>query len=96
MQIRWSPGGAEDLDHSFHYIARDSRAAAQRVVQGIYARAEILSAFPYLGRTGRVNGTRELPLTPLPYIIMYRALGPVDAVEIVSVIHAAQCWPPLA
>jgi addiction module RelE/StbE family toxin len=96
MQIRWSPGAAEDLEYIFSYIARDSQAAAQRVVKGVYDRAGTLSAFPYLGKTGRVKGTRELPLTPLPYIIVYRALDPVDAVEIVSVIHAAQCWPPLA
>jgi toxin ParE1/3/4 len=96
MQIRWSPGAAEDLDYIFNYIARDSIAAAQRVAKSIYDRAGTLAAFPCLGRAGRVRGTRELSLTPLPFIVVYRVLDPVDAVEIVSVIHGAQRWPPMA
>ena len=88
MQIRWSPGAAEDLEYIFSYIARDSQAAAQRVVKGVYDRAGTLSAFPYLGKTGRVKGTRELPLTPLPYIIVYRTTH--EIVEVVRIYHSAQ------
>ena len=51
--------------------------------------------FPYRGRLGRVSGTRELPLPPLPFIVVYRILG-LDAVEIVNVIHGSQRWPPEA
>jgi toxin ParE1/3/4 len=64
------------------------------VAQTIYDRAAALETDPYLGRRGRVEGTRELPLPPLPFIIVYRVLEQADAIEIVNVIHGAQRWPP--
>jgi len=94
MQIRWSPGSAEDLEQIFNYIRTDNPDAAQRLAQTIYDRADALGADPYLGRRGRVEGTRELPLPPLPFIIVYRVLEQADAIEIVNVIHGAQRWPP--
>jgi plasmid stabilization system protein ParE len=39
-----------------------------------------------------VEGTRELPLPPLPFVVVYRILA--DIVEIANVIHGAQRWPP--
>jgi toxin ParE1/3/4 len=62
------------------------------VAQTIYDRAEALATDPYLGRRGRVEGTRELPLPPLPFIVVYRVLEQADAIEIVNVIHGAQRW----
>jgi len=49
---------------------------------------------PNQGRQGRVTGTRELALTPLPFIVVYRVRELLDAIEIVNVIHGAQRWPP--
>jgi toxin ParE1/3/4 len=95
MQIRWSPGSAEDLEQIFNYIRTDNPGAAQRVAQTVYDRAAALGADPYLGRRGRVEGTRELPLPPLPFIIVYRVLDQADAIEIVNIIHGAQRWPSL-
>jgi toxin ParE1/3/4 len=74
MQVRWSPASVEDLEQIFNYIRTDSPRAAQRVVQTIYDRVEALASDPYLGRRGRVEGTRELPLPPLPFIVVYRVL----------------------
>ena len=37
------------------------------------------------------KGTRELPLPPLPFIVVYRTLS--YAVEIANIIHGAQRWP---
>jgi toxin ParE1/3/4 len=64
------------------------------VAQTIYDRPDSLGTDPYLGRRGRVEGTRELPLPGLPFIIVYRVLEQADAIEIVNVIHGAQRWPP--
>jgi len=94
MQIRWSPGSVEDLEQIFNFISTDNPGAAQRVAQTIYDRAGALGNDPYLGRRGRVEGTRELPLPPLPFMLVYRVIEHVDAVEIVNVIHGAQRWPP--
>ncbi len=92
MEIRWSPVAAEDFSSIIHYIRRDSPEAAQRVAKVIYDGASSLSDFPYKGRAGRVEGTRELPLSPLAYVLVYRIAR--DAVEIADVIHGAQKYPP--
>jgi addiction module RelE/StbE family toxin len=92
MNIRWSPAAAENLSRIFEYIRPDNPSAAERVVRTIYDSAGSLESLPYRGRTGRVEGTRELVLPSLPFVIVYRVLD--DAVEITAVIHGAQRWPP--
>ena len=92
MQIRWSSGAAEDLSRIFEYIRPENQSAAQRIVRTIYEGAGSLEFFPYRGRVGRVEGTRELPLPSLPFVVVYRVLE--YAVEIAAVIHGAQRWPP--
>ncbi len=84
MQVRWSPAAADDLERLFNFIKADNRGAGQRVAQTIYDRAGALGAHPYQGRQGRVEGTRELSLPPLPFIVIYRVLERADAIEIVQ------------
>ena len=96
MEIRWSPQAASssscnDLAEIVAYIRRDDPAAAQRTAREIYTRAAALRTFPNRGRQGRVKGTRELALPPLPFIVVYRVL--THAVEIANIIHGAQPWP---
>jgi toxin ParE1/3/4 len=92
MQLRWSPAAAEDLFRIIEYIRHENPVAAQRVAQTIYESAGSLKSFPNKGRGGRVEGTRELPLPPLPFVVVYRIRE--DIVEIANVIHGAQKWPP--
>jgi toxin ParE1/3/4 len=94
MQIRWSPEAAVDLYNLVDYVRAGNPAAARRVGRSIYDRLSMLLDFPYAGRLGRVDGTRELPLPPLPFIVVYRVVEHSDVVEIVNVIHGAQRWPP--
>jgi plasmid stabilization system protein ParE len=91
MEVRWSPEAADDLAAIVEYIQKDDPAGAQRVAKDTYDRAGSLMNFPYRGRQGRLKGTRELPLPPLPFIIVYRVFA--HAVEIVNIIHGAQCRP---
>ena len=91
MEVRWSPEAADDLAAIVAYIRKDDSAAAQRTAKEIYERAGALSTFPYRGRQGRAKGTRELPLAPLPFIVVYRITA--HAVETVNIIHGAQRWP---
>jgi addiction module RelE/StbE family toxin len=92
MQIRWSPAAADDFSHIIEYIRQENPSAAQRIAKTIYESAASLRVFPYKGRTGRVEGTRELPLPRLPFIVIYRIVE--DTVEIANVVHGAQKWPP--
>jgi plasmid stabilization system protein ParE len=59
-------------------------------VRTIYERIRFLKDAPNRGRPGHRNGTRELPLTPLPYVVVYSVRG--EAVEILHIYHGAQDW----
>jgi toxin ParE1/3/4 len=93
MQIRWSRRAAADLQHIFESIRKDRPAAAQRVIQIIYDGCTGLQNFPNRGRTGRMNGRRELVFAPLPYIAVYKIRDKEEAVEISRIYHGAQDWP---
>jgi toxin ParE1/3/4 len=95
MQIRWSREAAAGLEGIVDYIREDNPDAALRIGKVIYARVTALGSSPYIGRSGRVEGTREFPLTPLPFVVIYRVLENAEAIEIVNVIHGAQRWPPI-
>ena len=91
MQLRWSSEAADDLARIVQHIRQDNPSAADRIAILIYQRVGTLETFPNLRRPGRVEGTRELPLPPLPFVVVYRLRG--EAVEIARVLHGAQRWP---
>jgi toxin ParE1/3/4 len=62
--------------------------AAKKVVATIQRSTERLSLFPRSGRHGAEQGTRELVVSNLPYIAVYRLIA--DDVEIIGVFHGAQ------
>jgi addiction module RelE/StbE family toxin len=93
MTIRWSPAAADDLEQIVEYISKDSWNSAERVAEAIYNRAASIRNHPYQGRSGRVQGTRELVLRPLAFILVYRVIPDSDAVEVVNITHGSQRWP---
>jgi toxin ParE1/3/4 len=91
MQVEWSDRARYNLSDIAAYIARDNAEAADRITDLILTATERLSAYPALGRSGRVDGTRELVVGNTPYIVPYRVHK--DRVEIIAVLHGAQKWP---
>ena len=91
MQLRWSPEAADDLVRIVQRIRQENPSVAERIATFIYQRVAALESFPHLGRPGRMEGTRELPLPPLPFVVVYRLRG--EAIEIARVLHGAQRWP---
>jgi toxin ParE1/3/4 len=87
MQLRWSPAAFEDLSRIIEYIRQENAPAAQRIAKTVYESTGSLKSCPNKGRKGRVEGTRELPLPPLPFVLVYRIRK--DLVEIANVIHGA-------
>ena len=92
MRVRWLRTALANLEAEAQYIARDSPAAASRVVAAIARSVERLAEYPASGRPGRVAGTRELVVPGTPYIIPYRVRG--GAVEVLRVFRGARRWPP--
>ncbi len=91
MKVRWLRQGLEDLQFVVAYIREDNPDAARRLYEVVRKRVPILSSYPQLGRTGRVEGTRELVVSGWPYIVVYRIKE--QEVLILRVRHAAQEWP---
>jgi toxin ParE1/3/4 len=88
MEIRWTPEASSSLEQISLHIAEDSPEAALKTVRTIFERIEQLIAFSRCGRIGREDGTRELVLSPLPYIAVYRVKE--TAIEILQIWHGAQ------
>ena len=91
MPIRWLRDAVLDLIELRQYIAQDNPHAAQDMARRIIVSVQQLRDSPSMGRIGRVEGTRELVISGLPYIIPYRVKNKV--VEIPRVLHGAKKWP---
>jgi toxin ParE1/3/4 len=91
VRIRWLDDAVSDLIEIRKYIAEDKPQTANKVAALIRQSVEPLTKHPDLGRPGRIEGTRELVLTALPYIIPYRVKN--DNIEILRVLHGARKWP---
>jgi toxin ParE1/3/4 len=91
MIVRFSTAARADIQSIYDYIAQENPIAAARVVATIETATSRLSMFPLSGRTGAIEGTRELIVSRLPYIVVYRAMA--ETVVIIAVFHAAQDKP---
>jgi len=89
--VRWLRKALKSLEQAYDYLAEVDENAAIAVVLKIQAATQQLAEFPMMGRTGRVDGTRELVITNSPYIVVYRVKG--TAVEVLRVLHAAKRYP---
>jgi toxin ParE1/3/4 len=90
MRLRWTPTSADDLQNISDYLHQQHPQLAQPTVRRLYAEIRELSRFPSRGRPGREPGTRELVLTGLPYVIVFRSTDQV--VEILRMHHGSQDW----
>ena len=91
MQLRWTYEAASDLEQITDYLLEYAPGRASELVRTIYDAPATLLTFPHRGRPGKREGTRELVLSPLPYIIVYTVRR--DVVYVVRILHGAQQWP---
>ena len=91
MELRWSQDAADDLERITDYLFENAPERAPELIRAIYDSPAALLSFPRRGRPGNKEGTRELVLTSLPFIVIYRIKG--DVIEILRILHGAQKWP---
>lgn len=72
-------------------IQQDNPTAAVQVAGALYDGCGSLRDFPYRGREGRIESTRELVFPGLPYIVVYRIKD--EVVDVLRIYHGAQDWP---
>jgi addiction module RelE/StbE family toxin len=91
MQVRWTTAAEDDLQIIADYLFEKTPEHAARLIREIYNAPAALKSFPNRGRAGKKQGTRELVLSSLPYIIVYQVSS--DALHVVRILHGAQEWP---
>lgn len=90
LPIRWNARALDKLDELIAYIAARNPTAADQLLERIEAAVLPASDHPYLYRSGRVSGTREIIAHP-NYIVVYRVLS--DSIQVLNVLHAHQRYP---
>lgn len=91
MRMRWTPAAADDLESIWDYLTGHLPSLAQSTIHRIYETILTLRSTPFRGRPGREEGTRELVISRLPYIVVYRVKD--SEVEILHIYHGAQHRP---
>ena len=90
MKARWLSSALRELDRHYEYIRQENPRAARRVFTQIRSAACNLGRFPESGRVGQIDSTREVTVSGLPYLVVYRLTG--GAVEILRVVHTSMNW----
>jgi toxin ParE1/3/4 len=89
-RIRWAPAAANDLEGIRNYLEDHHPSFTQSTIRKLYNAARSLKQFPHRGRVGQKEGTSELVIAPLPYVIVYGVDS--NIVHIFRVIHASEDW----
>jgi toxin ParE1/3/4 len=93
MKIVWLREASLGLDYHYDYLAARNPKAATYVFKRIVESSKRLGRFPQSGRPGQCDGTRELVVPGVPYILVYRVSD--TTVEILRVFHTSSDWPEL-
>lgn len=90
MKLKWSAESLCEIQNIVSYISNDNKTAALELGEQIFSSVEqLLPDNPYLGRSGRIEGTREF-IVHASYIVVYEIS---DDIEILTVRHTARLWP---
>ena len=84
MKVNWSDEAECDLNEIVDFITKDNPVAALNLAELLFETAEKIGQMPYMGRNGRVAGTREKIVHP-NYLLVYQVLS--DAIRIQALVH---------
>jgi addiction module RelE/StbE family toxin len=92
VRIVWTGHYLIELASIGDYVGQRNPRAAARLINDIHSKtARLLSANPFIGRVGEINGTRELVISGTPYVVAYRVKD--TQIEVLFVQHGAREWP---
>jgi len=90
-RIRWTPAAARNLQNVSDYLKENHPQYRLATLRKVYALIQSLKEWPYRGRIGREDGTRELVFSPLPYVVIYRLKD--QNIEVLRIYHTVQNRP---
>src|SRR5437764_14987194 len=95
MRLVLEEDALSDLQDIFNWIAKDNRRAAERLLNRIFRKLELLltPGFARMGRIGLDPGTYEL--IERPYIIVYEVREQRDEIVVLAVFHGAREGSPV-
>jgi addiction module RelE/StbE family toxin len=88
-EIRWTPEAEKWLRDIYEYIARDNVSAAQRVVEGIYKKVQILKKFPEIGYRYRTEREGEIRILLYGHYRIAYLIRSKEVIDILGVFHGA-------
>jgi toxin ParE1/3/4 len=86
--LLWTRRAREDLIDIWSFIAVDNTAAADRLLDSLVERAEILRLHPDAGPLREDIAPQLRVLSFPPYVLLYRSVD--EMIEIVRVVHGAR------
>lgn len=93
MKIIWTRLALDDFNQAYKFISTHNPKLLKNTIQQIDKALESLKNYPYLGKQGRVENTRELVVYQTPFVIPYRTKE--DRIEILAFIHGSRQWPDI-
>lgn len=90
MLVNWSDEAHTDLNEIVDFICLDNPLAAIDLSELLFETAEKIGNMPYMGKNGRVSGTREFVAHP-KYILVYQVQ--LNEVLILRVLHTSRKYP---
>lgn len=88
---KWTKQAVEDLNSAYDHLSTESPHLIPMTIEVILSSIKQIKMFPESGRPGRVDGTRELVITTIPFIVVYRKKS--ETLEILSILHQLRKWP---
>ncbi|WP_020177642.1 type II toxin-antitoxin system RelE/ParE family toxin [Methylopila sp. M107] len=89
MKLRLSPRAREDIQEIGRYLRERSPGGALQVRNELKAALQLIREHPNAGRD--LGGhLRRLPASRVPYLIFYRIDELANAVDVVTIRHAAR------
>ncbi|HEY4113784.1 MAG TPA: type II toxin-antitoxin system RelE/ParE family toxin [Rhizomicrobium sp.] len=90
MDLTFSPQATREISAIYDYIARESPAGAQKVVDRIHAVTRHVASFPDTGSRTKLPGVRVFPANPYPYLVYFKRVPNRHEVRILRIRHAAR------
>lgn len=91
MQVKWLKWALRNLEQARNYVFQDNPTAAQELIIKIQNAANQLQKYPFMGKNGRVECTKELIISNSPYILIYRVKE--ESVEVLRILHTSKRYP---
>jgi len=91
MKLRWTRLALQDLEQALVYVSEKNSSFPPLMLPRIKKSLKALKSHPFIGRAGRVPGTRELIIVGTPFILPYRIK--LETIDLLAFVHSARRWP---